>query len=79
MYNVQFFDSQQSVYANQTPYYRMPLSMLRVLLYGCFFHSGISKLARQPYVLDCFALMLCSSKALRNLSEPPTLTLIIPL
>ena len=46
---------------------------------GYFFHSGISKLARQPYVLDCFALMLCSSNACRNLSEPPTLTLIIPL
>ena len=43
---------------------------------GCFFHSGICKLARQPYVLDCFA---CSSNACRNLSEPPTLQLIIPL
>ena len=52
-----FFDSQQSVYANQTPYYRMPLSMLRVLLYGSLFHSGIFDLARQPYVLDCFAWM----------------------
>jgi hypothetical protein len=46
MYNVQFFDSQQSIYANQTPYYRMPLSMLRVFLYGNFFHSGIFELAR---------------------------------
>ena len=52
---------------------------VRVLLYGSFFHSGIFELARQPYVLDCFALMLCSSNACRNLSEPPTLTLIIPL
>ena len=76
MCNVQCFDSQQSVYVDQTPYYRMSLNVLRVLLYGCFFHSGICKLARQPYVLDCFA---CSSSACRNLSEPPTLTLIIPL
>jgi hypothetical protein len=30
---------------------------VRVLLYESFFHSGISKLARQPYVLDCFAWM----------------------
>ena len=28
---------------------------VRVLLYESFFHSGIIKLARQPYVLECFA------------------------
>ena len=27
--------------------------------------GGIFELARQPYVLDCFALMLCSSNACR--------------
>lgn len=37
------------------------------------------KLARQPYVLDCFALMFCSSNACLSLSDPPTLTLMIPL
>jgi hypothetical protein len=52
---------------------------VRVLLYESFFHSGISKLARQPYVLECFALMFCSSNACLSLSDPPTLTLIIPL
>jgi len=31
MCNVQFFDSQQSIYINQTLYYRTPLNMLRVL------------------------------------------------
>ena len=46
---------------------------------GCLFHSGICKLARQPYVLDCFALIFCSSNACLSLSDPPTLTLMIPL
>src|SRR5210317_1791140 len=37
------------------------------------------KLARQPYVLDCFALIVCSNNACLSLSDPPTLTLMIPL
>jgi hypothetical protein len=41
-----FFDCQHSVYINQTSYYRMPLNVLRVLLYESFFHSGIFELAR---------------------------------
>ena len=49
-----------------------------VLLTGPF-PQRYYKLARQPYVLDCFALMFCSSNACRSLSEPPTLTLMIPL
>ena len=40
--NNSVFSSQQSAYTNQTPYYQTPLSMLRVLLYGSLFHSGIT-------------------------------------
>ena len=52
---------------------------VRVSFSGDFFLSGISKLARQPYVLDCFAWMWCSNNACLSLSDPPTLTLMIPL
>ena len=50
---------------------------VRVSFSGDLLLSGISKLARQPYVLLCFAYSF-SSASLR-IFEPPTLTLIIPL